>query len=72
MKIYVASSWKNNLQPKVVLELRNLGHEVYVFKNLTEGDNGFHWSEIISKDDLANPEKYRDISLSSYCSRCIQ
>lgn len=29
MKIYVASSWRNNRQPDVVKFLRNLGYDVY-------------------------------------------
>jgi hypothetical protein len=33
VRIYVASSWKNNIQPEVVHELRKLGHDVYDFKN---------------------------------------
>lgn len=49
MKVYVASSWRNNYQPLVVAALRAIGHEVYDFKNPEPGDNGFHWSEI---DDL--------------------
>ncbi|MCM8542398.1 MAG: hypothetical protein NE328_19160 [Lentisphaeraceae bacterium] len=44
-KIYVASSWRNNTQPKVVKSLRQLGHEVYDFKN-PHGKTGFSWSEI--------------------------
>ncbi len=46
MKIYVASSWRNDRQPEVVAALRNAGHEVYDFKQPTEGDRGFHWSHI--------------------------
>jgi len=46
MKIYVASSWRNNRQPLVVIALRKAGHEVYDFKHPKPGDNGFHWSEI--------------------------
>lgn len=45
-KIYVASSWRNIAQPGVVAAFRAMGHEVYDFKNPTEGDKGFHWSEI--------------------------
>jgi hypothetical protein len=45
-KIYVASSWRNELQPKVVAELRHAGHEVYDFKNPRPGDRGFSWAEI--------------------------
>lgn len=46
MKIYVASSWRNPFQQEVVLTLRNFGHEVYDFRNPTEGNNGFAWSDI--------------------------
>lgn len=49
MRIYVASSWRNDRQPQVVASLREHGHEVYDFKNPTENDKGFHWSEIDSK-----------------------
>lgn len=44
--IYVASSWRNDIQPTVVEFLRALGHVVYDFKNPEEGDHGFHWSDI--------------------------
>lgn len=46
MKIYVASSWRNNIQPTIVKIVRDMKHEVYDFKNPSEGDHGFHWSEI--------------------------
>ncbi len=46
MKIYVASSWRNDYQPTVVEELRKAGHAVYDFKNPAWNGNGFHWSEI--------------------------
>ena len=45
-KIYVASSWRNESQPSVVRVLRDAGHEVYDFRNPTNDDHGFHWSEI--------------------------
>jgi hypothetical protein len=45
-KIYVASSWRNDIQPQIVKLLRENGHEVYDFKNPTEDEHGFHWSEI--------------------------
>jgi len=45
MKIYVASSWRNNRQPEVVRVLRSLGHTVYDFKN-PEPRTGFAWREI--------------------------
>jgi len=46
MIIYVASSWRNDLQPDVVATLRNDGHEVYDFKNPAPGDNGFGWRQL--------------------------
>jgi len=50
MKIYVASSWRNERQPIVVQKLREEGHEVYDFRNPKEHsherDEGFHWSDI--------------------------
>ena len=43
MKIYVASSWRNERQPIVVQTLRLESHEVYDFK---DPEASFHWSEI--------------------------
>jgi hypothetical protein len=42
VKVYVASSWKNDIQQEVVKILRGAGHEVYDFK----GKDGFHWSSV--------------------------
>lgn len=46
MRIYVASSWRNEHQQYIVNVLREAGHEVYDFKHPAPGDAGFHWSEI--------------------------
>jgi hypothetical protein len=46
MKIYVASSWRNEYQPEVVDSLRKEGHEVYDFRNPPNGSQGFAWSDI--------------------------
>src|SRR6266852_2802486 len=45
-KIYVASSWRNPEHPIVVEMLRQLGHEVYDFRNPAPGNIGFSWSEV--------------------------
>lgn len=45
MHIYVASSWRNLLQPAVVAALRADGHDVYDFKN-PPGKTGFSWKQI--------------------------
>ena len=41
-RIYVASSWRNTLQPAIVTLLITAGFEVYDFK----ADDGFNWREI--------------------------
>lgn len=46
MKIYVASSWRNEFQQQVVQSLLEQGHEVYDFKNPNTGHAGFSWAEI--------------------------
>lgn len=59
MKIYVASSWKNLLQPGIVLALRRCGHEVYDFRNPAPGNNGFAWSQIDPNWKTWTPAEYR-------------
>ena len=66
MKIYVASSWRNNHQQYVVNELRKAGHDVYDFKHPTEGDVGFHWSEIDPNWQNWNTHQYCDALKHSY------
>lgn len=49
MRIYVASSWRNELQPVVVRALRDLGHTVYDYRNPRhphQEGGGFAWSDI--------------------------
>jgi hypothetical protein len=58
MKIYVASSWRNERQPGIVKKLRNLQFKVYDFRNPEEGDHGFHWSEIDPDWEGWKPSEY--------------
>lgn len=60
MKIYVASSWRNLLQPAIVSMLRNCGHEVYDFRNPAPGQNGFSWREIHPNWEQWTPQQYRE------------
>lgn len=60
MKIYVASSWRNLLQPGIVLVLRGCGHEVYDFRNPSPGNTGFAWSAIDPHWEQWTPSQYRD------------
>lgn len=54
MKVYVASSWRNDYQPEVVAALRREGHDVYDFKD----SDGFHWSEVDPKWREWTPSEY--------------
>lgn len=62
MKIYVASSWRNENQPQVVQRLRDEGHDVYDFRNpkehIHERDEGFHWSDIDPEWKNWTPEQF--------------
>jgi hypothetical protein len=40
--IYVASSWRNHFYPAIVARLRELGHEVYDFR---DPNFGFNWAQ---------------------------
>lgn len=60
MKIYVASSWRNEQQPHVVQCLQAAGHEVYDFRNPAAGSHGFHWSEIDPQWPAWTPATYRE------------
>lgn len=72
MNIYVASSWRNVLQPGIVHALRSCGHEVYDFKN-PPGRTGFGWSKIDPNWQQWTPEQYREalqdpIAIEGYAS----
>lgn len=62
--IYLASSWRNTLQPTVLSALRRWGHHVYDFRNPTgaqgnPGDNGFGWREVDPKWESWTNEQFR-------------
>jgi hypothetical protein len=59
MKIYVASSWRNEvLQQAAVSALRREGHQVYDFRNPSPGDVGFAWRQCAPVG--TDPEAFRD------------
>lgn len=72
MEIYVASSWRNILQPAIVTALRLTGHKVYDFRNPAEGDNGFAWSEISPDWEQWSPVEYRDALQTDIAKRGYQ
>ncbi len=59
-RVYVASSWRNPDQQLVVKLLRELGHEVYDFRNPAPGNSGFSWSEIDPNWQNWTPWAYRE------------
>jgi hypothetical protein len=85
MKIYVASSWRNERQPDIVKVLRREGHEVYDFREPTENDRGFHWSDIDPNWKSWSPEQFRaaldhpiakfgirhDMAALRWCDACV-
>jgi hypothetical protein len=60
MKIYVASSWRNQVQPSVVAALALAGHEVYDFRHPEPGNDGFRWSDIDPEYQQWQPEAFRE------------
>lgn len=60
MKIYVASSWRNEYYPEVVSRLRAEGFEVYDFRNPPNGDAGFHWYDVSERWMEWTPAEYRE------------
>lgn len=57
-KIYVATSWRNTIQPHLVDALRDKGHEVYDFRNPAPGNTGFRWSDADPEFEAKNVRYY--------------
>jgi len=52
MKIYTASSWKNESLVRVIAEgLRANGHDVYCFCEQGAGQHIFEWDNVVTHDD---------------------
>lgn len=59
MKIYLASSWRNEKFDNVLIELQKCGHSVYNFKQPSIQDSGFSWSQIDENWKNWTAEQYR-------------
>lgn len=59
-RIYVASSWKNDYQPRFVQELRKRGHKVYDFRNPMGRKDSDVWESVTPR--FGNFEQYKRIS----------
>jgi nucleoside 2-deoxyribosyltransferase len=46
LNIYLASSWRNLDQPRVLSVLRDAGHKVYDFRSPTPDNHGFGWHSV--------------------------
>ena len=66
-KIYLASSWRNVHQPRILSLLRKAGHEVYDFRNPQEAvsshlggqvASGFSWAEVAPDWERWTPDEY--------------
>jgi len=44
-KVYIASSWRNEYYSETVRLVRDLGHEVWDWRNPPTGGNGFGWHQ---------------------------
>lgn len=84
MRIYVASSWRNQSQQAVVAALRQASHEVYDFRNPGPG-GGFGWAQIDPGWQDWTPAQYlmalehpvaragfnRDMDALTACEACV-
>ena len=54
-RVYVASSWRCEMQQAVVLTLRAAGIDCYDFKHPAPGNEGFHWTEVMPSYPRVGP-----------------
>ena len=70
MRIYVASSWRNERRHQAVVGvLRHDGHDVYDFRNPKPGDEGFSWWQCARQEQLEDPVRFRDEVLTHPVAR---
>lgn len=60
MKIYLASSWRNEAQPEILSLLTRAGHDVYDFRNPASMNTGFSWREVHPEWKVWNAQQFRD------------
>jgi len=63
MKIYVASSWRNSMQPIVVNALRDK-FDVYDFRHPEPGNTGFRWTDCDPEWHNWEPRRFREMVLT--------
>lgn len=61
-KLYVATSWRNPYQPEIVRIAREMGFEVYDFREPSPGVYGFSWKQIEQAPEKEwTFERYREV-----------
>ena len=58
-KIYLASSWRNTVYNDILYLLRQVGHEVYDFRNPGAEKKGFQWDMIDPNWKIWSPVAYK-------------
>ena len=82
MRIYVASSWRNELQPRVVAALRARGHEVHDYKASASTPGQLedfstlrlepaHFRQLLSTHPLAQTLFDKDMGALQTCEACV-
>ena len=69
MRIYVASSWRNEHQQEIVRALMIDGYTAYDFRHPEHGNEGFHWSEVDPEWQRWTPGQFRDGLLHSVAEK---
>lgn len=70
--VYVASSWRNPLQPAVIQVLKAAGIDCYDFREPTPGASGFHWSEVMPSYRRSGPGMPEQLALSHEYLECLK
>ena len=67
MKVYVASSWRNETRQQAVVQaLREAGHDTYDFR---APGASFAWKEVATPEQLRDPQRFRDEVLTHPLAR---
>lgn len=81
MKVYVATSWRNEAHGRVIEELRRAGYRVYDFKNVESAfswdqiDSRYPWPADVLRDAVRHPLAVRgygsDLAALRECAACV-
>jgi len=69
MKVYLATSSRNKMQPVVLKLLRAAGHDVYDFLNPQKDKSAFRWEDINQDYKRSNTFVYREMLFDEKAKR---